>query len=331
MQFKDVKRPEKIKGMKVWENEHNGFTVVMTHYTADPDKDPDRNGAEWYKRERKGMPKAKWLKEYEIDSTTKSGELIYGSEYCDFNEAHHFIKSFKIQEPYELLISVDFGQRNPTAGLVAAWTRDKKLYIIDEYYKPNIPSKSSREMFEKFASHMGKTETEMKKMSIQDKRSLSMQIFSTRVIDPSTTHKNRTKKLTSGEEIEYSIIEEFWDNGWDFEPGQNDISAGITRIREYFQIENNQSHLYIFADKCPNLCREIKSYRYKEFTELQRRTRNKSEEPVKKADHSVDSIRYLIMTRPKTPQLREKPLTRIQKDIRSLSKPKIIDNGYDNY
>ena len=331
MQYKDVQKPEKIKGFKLWENEENGFTVAMVHYTADKYKDPDREGADWYARERKGFPKAKWMKEYEIDSTTKSGSLIYGPEYCDFNDAHHFIKSFKIQEPYELLISVDFGQRNPTAGLVAVWTRDKKLYIIDEYYVPNIPSKSSREMFEKFAVHMGKTSSEMRAMSIQDKRTLSMQVFSTRVIDPSTTAKNRTKKVTGGEEIEYSIIEEFWDNGWDFEPGHNDVTSGITRIREYFQIDKNQSHLYVFSDKCPNLCREIKNYRYKEYTELQGRSRNKSEEPVKKNDHAVDSLKYLIMTRPKTPQLVEKPLTKIQKDIRRLSKPRIIKNDWDEY
>ncbi len=329
MQYKDVQKPEIIKGFKLWENKLNGFTVAMVHYTADPYKDPDRKGKEWFKRERKGFPKAKWLKEYEIDSTTKSGSLIYGPEYCDFNDAHHFIKSFKIPEPYELLISLDFGQRNPTAGLVAIWTRNKKLYIIDEYYKPNIPSKSSKEMFEKFAVYMGRTEAQMRAMSIEDKRRLAMQVFSTRVIDPSTTAKNRVKRLGSGEEIEYSIIEEFWDNGWDFEPGNNDVSSGITRIREYFQIENNQSHLYVFADKCPNLCREIKNYRYKEFTELQGRTRNKSEDPVKKNDHGCDSLKYLIMTRPKTPKLLEKPKTKIQKDIENLLRPKIITNDWD--
>lgn len=327
--YKDVKRPEKIKGLKIWENEKNGFTVAMLHYTADPYKDPNRKGKEWFERERKGFPKAKWNKEYEIDSTTKSGELIYGPSYCDFDPAHHFIKSFKIPEPYEQIIALDFGQRNPTAGLIGIWTKDNILYIIDEYYKPNIPSKSSKEMFIKFAKYMGKSVEEIQKLSIQEKRTLVLQSFGTRVIDPTTSSKNRIKKLTNGQEIEYSVLEEFWDNGWDFEPGNNDVSTGITRIREYFQIENEKSHLYIFADKCPNLCRELQSYRYKEYSELQERTRNKSEEPVKKNDHGVDALKYLILTRPKTPKIKKVGETKIQKDIKRLLKPKVYTHNWD--
>ena len=122
--------------------------------------------------------------------------------------------------------------------------------------------------------------------------------FQIRVIDPSTTSKNRAK-IKEGEEIQYSIIEEFYDHGWDFEPGINDVNSGITRMREYMQIDSEgETKLYIFKDKCPNLCLEMQNWRYREYSDHLQRQKNDSEEPVKKNDHAVDALRYIIQTRP---------------------------------
>lgn len=324
--YQDTKMPETIKGLKIWKNKGNQFTVAMLHYTADPNKDPERQGKEWYEKEKLGVLKATWLKEYEIDFSTKSGKLIFGSEFCDFNQSIHFINSFELPEPYELLLSLDFGQRHPTAALVGAWTRENVLYIIDEYWKPAIPSVSSKEMFEQFGYLLGNLEGK----TLSQKRDMVISTFSTRVIDPSTVSKNRTK-IKEGEEIPYSVIEDFWDHGWDFEPAQNDVDAGITRMREYFQFDSDRKcHLYIFKDKCPRTCSEILNWRYKELTEVQQKTRSDSEEPVKKNDDCVDALKYMVLTRPKTPDLPQIPKTRIQKDIESLLRPKVWTSDYDN-
>ena len=324
--YKDIDKPEIIPGLKVWKNPKNKFLVTMLHYTADEEKDPDRKGKEWYDREKMGALKVVWNKEYEIDFTTKSGKLIFGPDFCDFDPKVHFIDSFELQEPYELLVSLDFGQRHPTAALIGVWTKDSELYIIDEYYKPAIPSVSSRDMFKKFEYLMG----DLDGKSIRQKRDIATSIFSVRVADPSTIPKNRTK-VKEGVEIPYSVIEDFYDNGWDFEPGNNDVTASITRIREYMQIDSfGKTHIYIFKDKCPNLCKEIIGWRYKEMTELQERTRSSSEEPVKKNDDAIDALRYMMMTRPTTPTTAPKPLTKIQKDIQQLIRPKIYSNNFDN-
>ncbi|MDP3013602.1 MAG: hypothetical protein Q8M92_05120, partial [Candidatus Subteraquimicrobiales bacterium] len=111
----------------------------------------------------------------------------------------------------------------------------------------------------------------------------------------------------------------------------NDVEGGINRIREYFQLDSNgRAHLYIFKDKCPNLCIELQNYRYKKLTELQEKTRNLSEEPVKKNDHAVDALRYMILTRPYNPREIEKPKTRIQRDIENLIRPRILNNFDDD-
>jgi hypothetical protein len=262
--YKDIPQPELIKGIKHWVNKKNKFNVLMLHYTADPNKDPQRLGKEWYDNERAGTPLADWNKEYEIDFSSRAGKLIYGSEFCDFSPSIHFINSFEVQQA-EYLLALDFGQNNPTASLVGAWTPDNRLYITDEYYKPALPSVSSREMFSQFRYLMS-DDTEFDRKSLSQKRMAADITFQIKVIDPSTVQKNRTK-VKEGEEIPYSVLEDFYDHGWDFETANNDLDGGITRVREYFQIDSSgKARLYIFKDKCPNLCSEILNYRYKKWT-----------------------------------------------------------------
>lgn len=47
--------PEIKKGIRKWKNYKNNFCVLMLHYTADPKKDPGREGKEWYEKEKKDM------------------------------------------------------------------------------------------------------------------------------------------------------------------------------------------------------------------------------------------------------------------------------------
>ncbi len=294
MSYKDVNKPELIRGIKFWQNPNNKIYVLMLHYTADEKKDPKRKGRLWYKNEKIGVPTYTWEKEYEINFETKSGKLIYGPEFCDLDPKVHFINSFDIPEPYELLISVDFGQRNPTATLIGVWTQDNKLFIIDEYYKPGIPSKTSREMFKKFSYLFPEKKDNVSNVG---KRELLNDIFQLKVIDPSVRAKNRTRRKM-GEEIEYSVLEEFYDNGWDFSLGNNDVASGINRVREYFKInKDGETSIYIFKDKCPHLIEELQHYRYKEYSDAVKRTRNDSEEPVKKNDHACVSGDSIVKTK----------------------------------
>jgi hypothetical protein len=66
-----------------------------------------------------------------------------------------------------------------------------------------------------------------------------------------------------------------------------------------------KTKLYIFSC-CTNLIREIKTYRW-----------NGCDSPIKKDDHSLDELRYYIMTKP---SLEKKPQEKnaIQKDKERL-------------
>ncbi len=310
---------------------------MMLHYSADPSKDPDTvEGAEWMDAEKTGTSKAQWEKEYEISFSSKSGKLIYGPEFCDYNPAlgysnPHWVDPYEWAEPCELLMSLDFGQRNPTAALVGVWTMDEELLIVDEYYAPGLPSFTSKEMFKKFAYIIAPgQEKEFLKLSASQKRDIVNQRFSIKVIDPTTKNKNRSK-VKDGEEIPYSVLEDFYDNGWEFELGNNDVNAGITRVREYHMIDpvTGKPSIRYFKGKLPHYLSEKNNYRYKTLTDVQAKTHNAPEEPVKKDDHLMDAERYLLMTRPVTPRRKKKSMTRIQRDIHNLLKPKVQAHDWD--
>lgn len=335
--YSEIDKPELIRGMKFWVNPGNKFPILMLHHTADPDKDPmTEKGAEWVRKEKEGTSKLQWEKEYEISFTSKSGKLVYGPDFCDYNpnlgySNPHWVDPYEWDEPCELMIGVDFGQRNPTAAVVAVWTKNEELLIVDEYSEAGIPSKTSKGMFEKFAYLIAPgQEKEFLRMSASQKRDIVNQRFAVKVIDPSTKAKNRSKVI-AGEEIPYSVIEDFYDHGWEFEPANNDVDAGITRVREYMKIDpfTGMPAMRYFRGMLPHMKAEQDNYRYKTLTEQQAKTRNAPEEVVKKNDHVMDAKRYLLMTRPITPLTKEKPLNRIQRDIQSLLKPTIQVTDWD--
>lgn len=335
MNYSQLPQKELIRGIKFWQNPKNKLNIVALNYIADPDKDPERNGKEWYEQERSITPKAKWEKEYEWDFSAKAGKLIYWPDFCDFNPWTHFIDSFNVKG--ELILAGDFWQSNPTALLVWCYTNEWILYIIDEYYKPWLPSVTAKEATEKFLHifqsanpWLWLTEEKLREMDVDKRRDLYYNTFQIMVIDPTTRAKNRST-TRNWEEIPYSVKEDFFDHGIDFELWNNDVAAGITRVREYFQIWKNwKAHLYIFKDRCPNLCWELQRYKYKEQTEGQERRQNDPETPQKKHDHANDALRYLVMTRPVHPaEVKHVVQTRVQRDIASILKPKVYTNEWD--
>ena len=68
-------------------------------------------------------------------------------------------------------------------------------------------------------------------------------------------------------------------------PGDNDVAGGIGRVKSLLK----QRRLFIDRG-CVNLIRELEGYHY----EKEGRNQEFCEQPVKKADHAVDSLRYCL-------------------------------------
>ena len=82
--------------------------------------------------------------------------------------------------------------------------------------------------------------------------------------------------------------------------------SGIQKVKSYLKNSLGKSKLFIF-NTCQNLIREIKSYRW-----------GKGDSPIKEDDHSMDELRYYIMSRPEN----KKPEK--QKNIIELEKERLI-------
>ena len=93
-----------------------------------------------------------------------------------------------------------------------------------------------------------------------------------------------------------------------------DLFSGINRVKSYFK----NDRIFIFKN-CVNLIKELKGYRW-----------GNNDLPVKRDDHSLDELRYYIMTRPH----KDKPIAQLsdvakdkQRLIRKVRRAK-GKNGY---
>ena len=101
----------------------------------------------------------------------------------------------------------------------------------------------------------------------------------------------------------------FQENGIYAFPGDNTVEAGIQLVKQYLR----ENRLVISAN-CKGLIQEFKMYRWKEQS-------NRNEEdpkpvPIKKDDHALDALRYLIMSRPYFPsEIKIDERTELQKKM----------------
>lgn len=117
-----------------------------------------------------------------------------------------------------------------------------------------------------------------------------------RVADPSIKNRN---PITGT-----SVHEEYLKHGLAFTLGNNDVAAGLIRVRRYLNPSNVDPKnpgrpMLQFTPDCVQAIREFKHYRWKVFANKKLAYENNLQEvPQKKDDHSCDSIRYAIMSRP---------------------------------
>jgi hypothetical protein len=212
----------------------------------------------------------------------KSGRFVHfaGLVFPQFSKARHVVPSIsEIPAGVELFCGIDPGVRHMCAVVFAYLDMDDRMVIFDEIA---LQGKTVKEVCEE----IHRTNT---KWNIRPKWY---------VIDPSA--KNRNSQTGRSDQAEFS------DHGVVTIPGQNSISAGINRLKERLDADR-----LVVAANCVELRGEFKRYRWAS----QRRSENDPKEaPVKKDDHLLDALRYMVMQRPLTPEEERKPQTLTMKD-----------------
>lgn len=190
------------------------------------------------------------------------------------------------------IVALDHGFNNPTAVYWIAVDTNGFAVIFDEHYQREwTVDRHAAEIHRRVRLH-GRTPD----------------IF---VADPSIMGRNGVTGT--------SIHQEYAKAGIGFIKGNNDVKAGIVRVRKYLQdhkyIKTRGDYPELFprtspgevptypmlriAPNCTNLIGEMKKYRWKTYTNKKLQYENNPyDEPHKKDDHGCDAIRYAIMTQP---------------------------------
>lgn len=235
------------------------------------------------------MPDA-WVKRF----VEGSFDVFSGQIFPEYDDDVHSISPFPIPEWYEGAESIDHGRRNPTAILWGKFDDKGNAFIVDEHYK------SGRLV----SFHAN---------AILDRRpQWGVPMFT--VIDASAAQQDPNTGR--------SVIDEYFDHGIQVIQSDRHLFAGINRIGEWLHIDPTHRHpltnelhpeadledipgsvergagyphLWIFKN-CVNLREHLQQYQWKKKPPT--KEEDADEKPLKKDDHDVDSLRYMLMQRP---------------------------------
>ncbi len=185
-----------------------------------------------------------------------------GPVYSEFDENVHVIEPFDVPYDWQDLMSIDPGLKNPLSCHFYAVDYDGNVYVIAEHYASGLSVEEHAKQIKQIAVKIGwRVGSDGRYQALIDSAA-------------------NQKTLASSK----SVSELFYENGINVNSNVNkDLFTGINRVKSRFK--NNE--LFIFKN-CVNLIREIKGYRW-----------GKEDLPIKKDDHSLDELRYYIMTKPK--------------------------------
>jgi len=173
---------------------------------------------------------------------------------------------------WEWYASLDAGFNNPTAWLWHAVSPDNRIVTFAEHYESGHTVD-----YHAIAVH---------RKNVEHKRPPNIYIG-----DPSIRN---TDPITGT-----SIHEEYNKFGIPIVLGNNDVRGGISRMARYFSVTKDGKPNWMIDPSCTNFIRELQRYRWK--THINKKVADRTnplEEPLKKDDHTCDSARYFIMSRP---------------------------------
>lgn len=261
-----------MKGLNIYKTK-DGFCVAETHYTSDPDKDPDRNGREWMEMALRGVPGGKtsaaWRKEMEIDFTAYSGQLFC---YHILNEYRNKIVIDKPIQDYEHKYgSLDWGRRNAASFHIYSVRENKYIHSAHEIYKRDIS-------IPEFSSLM--------------KQSPNYKDLIWISADPSLWSKNQETK-----EGLRSLADMFADNNIFLTKGKSrDDEIAINELLDRWNKLDERESSFTISPRCMMQIWEFERLRYKELSTAMIEKSNPAEQLIDKDNHAWDDFKYFIST-----------------------------------
>ncbi len=265
------------RGMKSWRTK-SGFQVVELHYTADPAKDPDRDGKAWVAEAVKGYPggfeSKGWKTEMEIDYEAGGGEKVF--PFLSQALSPVFIDTLDPQDVMNrmnVFAGYDYGTNNPSAFIV--WGMDEKgqLFALWELYEPCLDYKQ----------HFSR----IKRCPYYDKLeyiAADNKIFS------------KTQQTATGLK---SVGELFHEEQIYISPARQGVDYPIAMrfLGDYWQDPKKPTAFITRA--CPNLIMETRGLKFQEhLSSVVGSRKNNPEKLVDKHNHAWDATAYALDRKP---------------------------------
>ena len=209
----------------------------------------------------------------------KFGADDAGLVYPEFDESVHVIEPFAIPKEWQDNISIDPGLNNPLSAHWYAVDYDDNVYVVAEHYEAGRDIDYHAERIKEISERLGwHTDGKGRVCALID-----------------SAAKQRTLGSIK------SVVELFYERDILVNPNvEKDLFSGIARVKSYLNLKNGLPNLYIFPS-CVHLISELKGYRW-----------GSGDAPRKVDDHSLDEMRYYLMSRPKNVRPIEK--SEVQKD-----------------
>lgn len=206
------------------------------------------------------MPE-KWVNRYVYCYWDEFQGLVYPM----FNRKKHLIPAFDIPKWWNRYVIYDYGYKNPSCLLFAAVDEEGFIYIYDLIYE---------------------SETLIEDLALMLDERLDSDCSYDFIADPSIQRTERDGN---------SVADEWLDFGYDWIKANNDKKSGFDKVSRYLTPDDKgMIQLKFFNNTCMSpLIDEIEKYKWKEL-KYNRENKASPEEPVKKDDHALDCIRYLI-------------------------------------
>jgi PBSX family phage terminase large subunit len=185
-----------------------------------------------------------------------SWDNFEGLIYNEFDQDKNIETAYVPEATDAQIHGYDSGFRNPACILYGAVDFDGVLHIYDEYYK---------------SEQLIKDQADEYKKNIYWRNA-------TKIADPAINKAERDGN---------SIFDSWNDEGVYWQNADNDVRQGIDRVNQYLK-----DGKIIISKKCVNLRAEITNYRWKTLKVGEEK--NEYEEPIKKDDHAMDVLRYII-------------------------------------
>lgn len=209
-----------------------------------------------------------------------------GRVYNEFDENVNVIEPFDIPFDWQDKLSIDPGLKNPLSCHWYAIDYDGNIYVVAEHYDKEKDIAYHSEQIHKICDQL------------HWHRNKNGMIES--LIDSAA---NQTTLAS-----QKSVSDLFYEHGILVNANVNkDVFSGIQRVKACLKNSLGQPKLFIF-NTCTNMIREIKAYHW-----------GKGDSPVKQDDHSMDELRYYVMSRPEN-KLPKQEISLVQREKERLIK-----------